>query len=221
MTLTLLLLHGYGGLARGITARRLAWIGAVSFAMLWLRGYLILLAFGAAAVWYGLGAKGWRRWALIALAPVGLLGVVALFGSSRLEGGLAQLQPAALVAGIPRFLLTPQPWSVDPDYSYLTLPMILHWLLFPALLAGMLMLWSRPRVSTLLLIYAVMVTGVYASYPDLQGPRHRIQLIPILCWAQFHCLWALTHSRAATFADVPAAAVAEAGGRAGVQPAGS
>ncbi|MBI3858590.1 MAG: hypothetical protein HY293_23130 [Planctomycetes bacterium] len=87
------------------------------------------------------------------------------------------------------FLMTPIPWNIDPGYSFLLLPSILHWLfLLPALISAF-RLWKENKALRLLLIYAVLVIFFYAMTPDLQGPRHRVQIAFVFAWLQYDFIY--------------------------------
>jgi hypothetical protein len=65
----------------------------------------------------------------------------------------------------------------------------LHWLfLFPTIWSGYL-LWHHSKEMKLLIIYLIIVYIFYGVIDELQGPRHRVQIIPINAWLQFHFVW--------------------------------
>lgn len=83
------------------------------------------------------------------------------------------------VFGLIRAMLTPIPFNTDLSYSFLNISALIHWLLFPALLVGLIRLY-RLRVNnkfiTFFLCYLFLFIALYAITGELQGPRHRIQL---------------------------------------------
>ena len=105
---------------------------------------------------------------------------------------LMYLKPDTLLFGLIHFSLTPQPWSIEDNYSFLLLPSIIHWILFVPVLLAARILWQKSLLSRLLLIYLLMVIIFYALIPELQGPRHRVQIIFVIAWMQFHFLWIFT-----------------------------
>jgi hypothetical protein len=100
----------------------------------------------------------------------------------------------SVLFGIPRMLLTPQPWSIVPEYEFLIPSAVVNWLMFPATIGGLLFLWKRGTVAWLMILYAMLSVVVYGAFPDLQGPRHRIQFTPMLFWMQFHFLYVVVKS---------------------------
>jgi hypothetical protein len=57
---------------------------------------------------------------------------------------------------------------------------------------GCIMLWNEvPRARVLIVYLLVALVAYGAGLDELQGPRHRVQLIFIYAWAQFHFLWYL------------------------------
>jgi hypothetical protein len=102
---------------------------------------------------------------------------------------LTYVNPRGIPFGLLRFPLTPRPWAIEPNYSFLFIPAILQWMLFvPALIAGIL-LWVKKPLTRLPLIYLIVVILLFAAVPDVQGPRHRVQVLPIIVWLQFHFMW--------------------------------
>jgi hypothetical protein len=102
---------------------------------------------------------------------------------------IVQLQNAGF--GLLKFLLTPQPWSLEENYSFLLVPSIVHWATFPLLVFGALRLWRDLPAVRLLTVYCLIMFGVYAVSTMLLGPRERIQLIPILSLFTFHGAYSL------------------------------
>jgi len=55
------------------------------------------------------------------------------------------------------------------------------------------MLWrEQPQVRPLF-VYLAIALLLYGAFDELQGPRHRVQLIFIYAWAQFHFVWYVLH----------------------------
>jgi len=93
------------------------------------------------------------------------------------------------LSGIVHIILTPRPWGISPEYSFLTIAAVLHWLfLLPTVIGGG-MLWRQSKEAALLIIYCLVLIVLYGSYAELQGPRHRLQLVFIIAWMQFHFFW--------------------------------
>jgi hypothetical protein len=104
-------------------------------------------------------------------------------------------------------LLTPQLWAISPEYSFLLLPSLLHWLLLIPALLGAWMLWRRSREAALLLIYLAIVLVVYGFIPEQVGARQRVQVTFIVAWTQFHFFWVMAREavRQAALARMPKA----------------
>lgn len=157
---------------------------AIAQLFLWIRFYLLFLLMGAAAIWM---LTQWRDARKYLLLPVAF---AILFGSLRALGHDRELlDPSMILSGTVRFALTPQPWSIAADYSFLFGPSILHWVLFIPMLFGMWMIWRRSASARMLLIYAALVIVLYGVTEDLLGPRQRLQISFIIAWGQFHFLW--------------------------------
>ena len=105
------------------------------------------------------------------------------------------VRPSHMLFGWVRTVLTPQPWAIDPAYTFLLLPSIFNWLFFIPSFFSAYVLWKRSKFSRFLILYALVVITIYAMVPELQGPRHRIQILPIIIWFQFHFIWWLLPHR--------------------------
>ena len=109
------------------------------------------------------------------------------------QAGIA-LELASIPYGMLRMILTPQPWSIEPDFMHLYIPSLLHWLFLPLTFLGGLLLWQSSREMRLLILYLMISIMFYGSFDLLQGPRHRIQISFIVAWIQFHACWVLLTS---------------------------
>lgn len=80
------------------------------------------------------------------------------------------------VYGTLYFLLTPIPYAEFP-FDFRALPSLIHWLLFPFMLLGIVQLWKTNKVfSRFMVIYFFVFVGFYALVSELRGDRQRIQL---------------------------------------------
>jgi hypothetical protein len=108
-----------------------------------------------------------------------------------------------------RFLFTPRPWAPEPNYSFLIFPSLLTWLSAPFMFIGAIRLFLRRRQARLLIIYTAVITIFYSVVPVLQGPRHRLQIIPIFTLFVYEGYrWfaaQASHKRYVTYASADAA----------------
>ncbi len=119
------------------------------------------------------------------------------------------LNVVGIVVGMIHFVLTPQPWSIEPNYSFVFIPSVLHWIFAVPAAVGMWLAWRRSRNLRLLVIYFVVVTLFYAAVPDLQGPRQRLQVSFIWAWFEFHFFYLiLTPAGGGVFQPLPPASTA-------------
>jgi len=166
-------------------------IGLV-FLFFWIRFYVPLMLALAVLVHLPWSAGQRGKWVLAMLVTV--FGAVygTYLGWEKVLGELGRLDiTVGAFLGAIRMALTPQPWSIDPEYSFLLLPAILHWVFFIPAIVGGVMLWRRQTQLRLLFVYLAIALLVYGAFDELQGPRHRVQLIFIYAWAQFHLIWYL------------------------------
>lgn len=88
--------------------------------------------------------------------------------------------------GFVRMLLTPIPFNTETAYAFLNIPALLHWLMLPVVVLGLLKLRKIPSIFSLyFLVYACSFISLSAVYGELQGPRHRIQLDYFFAVLQF------------------------------------
>lgn len=190
LALTILLLLGYGRLARGVTYGRVAAVVVLSGLFIFLRFYVPVLALGcflltSAASRHALARNRLKVLAAgVALAAALYVAVgPALFALaiSRLD-----LSPGNAMVGGVRILLTPQPWSIDLNYEYLLLPSVLHLVFLLPALAGVAGLWRRLPGARLSIAFYLTIILVFALFLKQQGPRHRYQVVFVLVWGLVH-----------------------------------
>lgn len=181
-------------LAREFSFTKLALLVAVLSLFYWLRFYVPVFIFLATVLWASITLDFKARMKIFAGALVLGFVVFARWNLQSAGEDSAQLNIGIdMISGMVRMVFTPVPWQVEPNYSFLLIPSILHWLLLgPATLGGIL-LWRRSKNVILLIIYLMLALLLYGSFGELQGPRHRVQLIFIICWLQFEFLWSFYH----------------------------
>lgn len=199
LTLTVALMYAFFLLQTRVTARRIAGALAATFLLLWIRFYaplIVLAAVGLQRLLFARRRVSRRQLALVALLAVG---AAALMGRSLLVLAVTSLLPnlPQLPAGLVRAVLTPQPWSVSPENGFLVIPAFLHLVALPAAVWGAVRIWRMSDDGRIALIYAGLILTTLALFPDLQGPRQRVQLLFILAWAQWDglCAFAALYSR--------------------------
>ncbi len=162
---------------------------AICFLLLFMvRIYVPFLLMAAAGVWVMLQWQDSRKWILL---PV-MIGVLVLV-YAKIGADDQQLYPHLMLAGSVRFVLTPQPWTISPTYSFLQVPMILQWLFAIPAVVGAVILWRRSRECRLLVLVLLTFIAFYAMFQAHQGPRHRIQLTALFALVEFQFLAATFH----------------------------
>ncbi len=162
-------------------------IGLVVFlsAFYWIRFYFAELLVASAATWIAFSVKGAKK--ILWLGPA-LAGCILAFPR---EGYTLFRQYATedYVYGPIRMALTPQPWRISPEYSFLLIPSILHWFFFLPCLAAAVSLWRKNQVFRLASIIAIICIIFRGLVPDLLGPRQRFPVAWVFAWLQFHAIW--------------------------------
>jgi hypothetical protein len=125
---------------------------------------------------------GW--WTFLALPVVGGLFLFFLPDQGPVIWEYLFWQHA--VAGGLHFLLTPVPWQLSEEYGFLLCAAPLHWIAFPFTCIGAAVLWnSKSSLTRIGIFYFFLTLIFYALIPELSGPRHRVQIAPLL--AIFQC----------------------------------
>ncbi len=159
----------------------------VSLVFLILRLYTPILILITVMLWSVLRNGRQLIW-LTPLAMVGALSVIHYFGGIPLE----YFDLEGVLIGAIRFLTTPQPWKVSDTYDFILLPSIMHWVFIVPVACSIIALWGHSDTSRLFIIYLMVATLFYAFVDELQGVRHRVQLIFVIAWLQYYFLWILT-----------------------------
>ncbi len=158
----------------------------------YIRFYVPMLILISVCLFHVLSMKR-RGW--IAILPIAIVVLAFAYLSPyfNLSDLIHYLSPSQILVGAIRFPLTPQPWSIDPAYSYLFLASVLHWLFFIPATFSFFRLWRSSIQNRAILMYLVVVTFFYAIAPaEVMGPRERVQINYIYIWLQFDFLWTFT-----------------------------
>lgn len=184
----------------------------VSFALFFLRFYVPLLFAAALIISLVLirSGKGWLRLFFFGCVVATL--VLTWLGTDGLQYALGAVSANFVnpLYGFVRFVLTPVPFNTEEAYSFLDFPALIHWMLFPFAIWGLIMVYRlHTPFSRFFLLYLLVFVSLYAVFGELQGPRHRVQLD--FAWAvlQFMGVMAFLRaglpSRRQLLAPIPAA----------------
>jgi len=92
------------------------------------------------------------------------------------------------IIGSIRYLLTPLPFHTDEGYKFLFFSSILNFLFFPFLIYGIFIFSKSNLLNSykyFILINLFIILLFYGSFVELQGPRHKVQIIPFLVIFEF------------------------------------
>jgi hypothetical protein len=135
---------------------------------------------------------------------VGFIVLVAagLLGDFDLQENLTDIRENYVnpLYGFIHFILTPIPFGTSIEYSFLDMPALIHWLLIPFTILGLITILKQPSNYTrFFLLYLLIFVSLYSTYGELQGPRHRVQID--FAWAvlQFMGLKPFLHRILRTF----------------------
>lgn len=184
-------------LSEGIKIQYMILLSIPIYCFYWLRFYVPFVILLSTLIWWILFVKGRKKYLLLLLAII-FSNIVINSIEEGLEEHGESISPSfmSLVVGPFRMLsLTPQPWSIQPQYTFLFIPSILNWVFFLPTLIGGWNLWNQSKKGCLLLIYLIISLMFYASFPGQDGPRHRVQLIFIIVWMQFHYLYKILYKK--------------------------
>lgn len=157
----------------------------------WIRFYAPFMILLSTLIWFVVFTKGKKKYILLLLVIIfGEIVLSSIQGSLEEHGENLSFSLINLIVGPFRMLsLTPQPWSIQPEYTFLLVPSILNWIFFLPTLIGGWNLWHQSKKSGILLIYLIISLGFYANFPGEDGPRQRVQLMFIIAWMQFDFLY--------------------------------
>jgi len=160
-------------------------LAGVVFAFLWIRFYIPVLLLTCLAAWAVFVAKRFKK---ILLMVIALAGVLIVFPAGAFQT-FQQMHKGEWIYGPIQMALSPQPWAIVPEYSFLLIPSICHWVFFvPGLVAGVWLFRKNPAFR-FAAIYLVTVVFFYGLLPDVRGVRERFQVSWVLAWVQFDFLW--------------------------------
>ncbi len=194
-TLALVAINGFVQIRNARFGALKFWINAASVALAlgalqYFRFYLPPILLASACVWLFLG--GMPTWAgppmRLALLCVFALGFAAMAFRAPLSSASGTISGTNAAEGFVRILLTPQPWSIEPNYGFLLLPSLLHWLMLVPAVFGILRLNQISVEARLLTVYSLLCLSAFAVSDALIGPRQRLVVCPLLIWGQFHAL---------------------------------
>ncbi|SMC79150.1 hypothetical protein SAMN04488101_10356 [Pedobacter nyackensis] len=115
-----------------------------------------------------------RSLVLIVMPVSFYLVFIKVFSASLAEIGGA----TNVVSGFIRFILTPLPFSIEENYSFLFISSLLHWMMLPFIIYGTYLFLKRYFISLMpFVILALLLCVFYGSFGELQGPRHRVLLL--------------------------------------------
>lgn len=148
--------------------------------LLFLRFYVPLLFAGALVLHQLLAVKHRHHFywfiggtSLLVIAALSMVGNMITYAWESLQENLGNP-----IFGFVRMALTPIPFNTELNYSFLDIPALLHWMLMPMVVYGVVLLMRREKshFTRFFFLYLVAFLGLYSIYGELQGPRHRVQL---------------------------------------------
>ena len=162
------------------------------FLFYWIRFYVPFTLLLSALLYLLLLRGGNGRVGLIIIVGGMVAGYSYFVGWGEVHEGFGTLNVGfGALAGAAKMMITPRPWAISTDYSFLLLPSILNWMFFFPTLVGTTMLWRDAPHLRAMLIYLLAALLFYGAFEELLGPRQRFQLLFIYAWAQFHFAWYL------------------------------
>jgi hypothetical protein len=151
----------------------------LTIVLFFLRFYVPLLFVIAFAISIISSANLKNRWRYLLLSFVLVVPVLFWIGEAAIQYVSSTLSANFVnpLYGFPRILLTPIPFNTEDAYSFLDIPMLIHWISVPFIALGLMAIYRlRSPFSSFFLWYVLIFIGLYSVYGELQGPRHRVQL---------------------------------------------
>jgi len=163
-------------LSQRFTIRNTVWLLLIFILIGWIRFYLIFLIIISFALYSSFLSMRQK----IVLAFSMLFVLFPFFGDF---GQIGFLYSIIDLNGYPlriiRFLITPRPWSISPEYSFLLIPSIWNLAMLSLLPFAVHSLWKNRSARLTIITFAVIWFA--SSLLDFtNGVRHRIQLLQII-----------------------------------------
>ncbi len=162
--------------------------GSACALLLFTRYYVPLMLLAALVIALVVSRGGHRRFAMNLAVLGGIAVVVTTIGIATFSDIVRLFREDFVnpIYGLVRFALTPIPFNASREYAFLNLPQVFHWLMFPFLICGIIEIWRQKSLTgRFLTIYFFLAVVLYASYGELQGPRHRVQIDGAIAIYQF------------------------------------
>jgi len=178
-----------------VHTRKLRYGLLLAFAMCcfwYIRFYIPVLVTVAFALWFVLTIRGWASLLGVSLA---LLGFYLSLPSNYSEGA-ERIGGGDVWHGLLYMFLSPRPWAVSPEYSFIMPASVLHWILFGPAVMGAINLYTKSRKFRLSAALYLVTIFFFALLPVSQTPRHRLHVLWVLAWAQFDFFWHLGSRKA-------------------------
>ncbi|MEA2017426.1 MAG: hypothetical protein U9N59_03165 [Campylobacterota bacterium] len=85
-----------------------------------------------------------------------------------------------------RFFLTPIPFMMDDEYMFLFFSSFFHWYSLPfTIIGGYFIYKENKKYAIFLFSFMLIILFFYGLYAELQGPRHRLLILPYISLLQF------------------------------------
>ena len=116
---------------------------------------------------------------LLSLFPISVGIILKLFFESDLNLFMSHFSNP--IIGTIRFILTPLPFHMYNGYNFLLFPSLIDFLLLPFFFYGIYLFYKiNSKYKYLILIYFFIMIIFYGSFPELAGPRHKIQIFQFI-----------------------------------------
>lgn len=192
MTLTIMLFYYIIILTKQLTILRLASSLGLIFILFFVRLYIPIVFVTAFTLYIAFFSGSYK----FKTRYIGILIVISALLVSHFQLGTIlkyitylNIAPSAISYGFVRMVLTPRPWGIEPDYSFLYIPSIFHLIFLIPTIVGGINLWKVSKDARLMIIYLLLSLLLYSSFEELQDPRHRVQILGIIVWMQFNFIW--------------------------------
>ncbi len=155
----------------------------------------VLIVLGSAVAWAPKFRSSIKEYRWFIMTAFILLLALLLFKSSWIRLFFQHVDLLGTPYGVIHFVLQPAPWKITEPASYLALPSVLHWLVFPAAAVGAWLMWKQG--AEMRTMVGVLLIGIlfYGMVPAIASTRHRVPLDIILIVAQYQFIWRFGISR--------------------------
>lgn len=168
------------------------WLMCILYIIYWSRFYIIAILIASTVLWLFIESEvSFNKMSLLG-GTISFVGITSFgFQMARGTGYFNTVDFVNIITSVPRVILSPRPWAIQSEFSFLIVPAIFHWIFLIPAIIGFFRITPINKNIRLLSIYVVMFIGFYSLFSGLSSVRMRFQIIFVIILFQYHFIWEL------------------------------